>query len=437
MDPIEELSDRVAALAGRDLALSEVHQFILDAAELLAPAVPVVTGNGVWVRWGLGERTVVVAPHRFRSMLTLAVHFFNSEYTETHDYHAFKWGMADDMPFRWSMVLGERTTSVFDWWRQCGLVGYNWDYFDRQFDSVLDSLPEDLELMPPQWRREVVYRWDMSVSGLGVVTLRATHEGIEISSAATGESVMFPQGRTQGMGAVLAGLAGGAPLKKVPMLESSGFDAGPITLDGSEPEVVLREIEMIEENNNEGIRPDTDDNRRPALTFADLRARLGEPDEETVSRAYARAEHAVLPMRWGLSLGQLHAIVRQWSAGAQMDRVLMELGAVPGTYLNDEALVGKDWVAVTGRVSSEWEIVVSPDEEHAMTDNRQLAAAAWQLSQEFQDVYGSPFAGRTSSSFGFSRFFRIGDRGLAINTFLGLRVVFGSFEKLAFHSVYG
>lgn len=437
MDPIEELSDRVAALAGRDLALSEVHQFILDAAELLASAVPVVTGNGVWVRWGLGERTVVVAPHRFRSMLTLTVHFFNSEYTETHDYHAFKWGMSDDMPFRWSMVLGEHTTSVFDWWRQCGLVGYNWDYFDRQFDSVLDSLPEDLELMPPQWRREVVYRWDMSVSGLGVVTLRATHEGIEISSAATGESVMFPPGRTQGMGAVLAGLAGGAPLKKVPMLESSGFDAGPITLDGSEPEDVLREIEMIEENNNEGIRPDTDDNRRPALTFADLRARLGEPEEETVSRAYARAEHAVLPMRWGLSLGQLHAIVRQWSAGAQMDRVLMELGAVPGTSLNDEALVGKDWVAVTGRVSSEWEIVVSPDEEHAMTDNRQLAAAAWQLSQEFQDVYGSPFAGWTSSRFGFSRFFRIGDHGLAINTFLGLRVVFGSFEKLAFRSVYG
>lgn len=226
MDPIEELSDRVAALAGRDLALSEVRQFILDAAELLAPAVPVVTGNGVWVRWKLGERTVVVAPHRFRSMLTLTVHFFNSEYTETHDYHAFKWGMSDDMPFRWSMVLGERTTSVFDWWRQCGLVGYNWDYFDRQFDAVLDSLPEDLELMPPQWRREVVYRWDMSVSGLGAVTLRATHKGIEISSAATGESIMFPQGRTQGMGAVLAGLAGGAPLKKCRCLRA--VDSTPV-----------------------------------------------------------------------------------------------------------------------------------------------------------------------------------------------------------------
>ena len=96
MDPIEGLNDRVAALAGRDLALSEVHQFILDTAELLAPAVPVVTGNGMWVRWRLGEHTVVVAPHRFRSMLTLAVHFFNSEYTEKDEYHAFKWGMADD-----------------------------------------------------------------------------------------------------------------------------------------------------------------------------------------------------------------------------------------------------------------------------------------------------------------------------------------------------
>ena len=437
MDPIEELSDRVAALAGRDLALSEVHQFILDAAELLAPAVPVVTGNGVWVRWGLGERSIVIEPSTCERGLTLAVRFFNSEYTQRDEYRTFRWGDDAETPFRWSMVLGKDFASVADWCDACSRLAYNWDSFDMEFDPIFSRLPQDLELMPPQWRREVVYRWDMSVSGLGVVTLRATHEGIEISSAATGESVMFPPGRTQGMGAVLAGLAGGAPLKKVPMLESSGFDAGPITLDGSEPEDVLREIEMIEENNNEGIRPDTDDNRRPALTFADLRARLGEPEEETVSRAYARAEHAVLPMRWGLSLGQLHAIVRQWSAGAQMDRVLMELGAVPGTYLNDEALVGKDWVAVTGRVSSEWEIVVSPAEEHAMTDNRQLAAAAWQLSQEFQDVYGSPFAGWTSSSFGFSRFFRIGDRGLAINTFLGLRVVFGSFEKLAFHSVYG
>ena len=59
------------------------------------------------------------------------------------------------------------------------------------------------------------------------------------------------------------------------------------------------------------------------------------------------------------------------------------------------------------------------------------------MSHELQGVFGSPFSGRTTSDFGFSRFFQIGDRGLAINTFLGLRVALGSFEKLAFHNLYG
>ena len=78
-----------------------------------------------------------------------------------------------------------------------------------------------------------------------------------------------------------------------------------------------------------------------------------------------------------------------------------------------------------------------PAEDHAWTDERQLAAAAWQLSHELQDGYGSPFSGRTSSRFGFSRFFRIGDRGLAISTFLGLRVALGSFEDMAIHTTHG
>ena len=437
MDPIEELSDRVAALAGRDLALSEVHQFILDAAELLAPAVPVVTGNGVWVRWGLGERSIVTEPSTCERGLTLAVRFFNSEYTQRDEYQTFRWGDDAETPFRWSMVLGKDFASVADWCDACSRLAYNWDSFDMEFDPIFSRLPQDLELMPPQWRREVVYRWDMSVSGLGVVTLRATHEGIEISSAATGESVVFPPGRTEGMGAVLAGLAGGAPLKTVPMLEDHGIDCGPISLASDEPEVVLWQIESNERDNDEGIRPDTDDNRRPALTFADLRARLAEPEEETVPRTYARAEHTVLPMRWGLSLGQLRSIVEQWSAGARMNRVLKRMGAVPGTYLDDEALVGQDWVALPGRNSSDWEVIVSPAEDHAWTDDRQLAAAAWQLSHELQGVFGSPFSGRTTSDFGFSRFFQIGDRGLAINTFLGLRVALGSFEDMAIHTTYG
>lgn len=125
MDPIEELSDRVAALAGRDLALSEVHQFILDAAELLAPAVPVVTGNGVWVRWGLGERSIVIEPSTCERGLTLAVRFFNSEYTQRDEYRTFRWGDDAETPFRWSMVLGKDFASVADWCDACSRLAYN------------------------------------------------------------------------------------------------------------------------------------------------------------------------------------------------------------------------------------------------------------------------------------------------------------------------
>ena len=40
MDPIERVSDAVAALVGRDLTLEDAHQFLLDAAKLWHPLVP-------------------------------------------------------------------------------------------------------------------------------------------------------------------------------------------------------------------------------------------------------------------------------------------------------------------------------------------------------------------------------------------------------------
>ena len=57
MDPIERVSDAVAALVGRDLTLEDAHQFLLDAAKLVAPARPVIVGGGTCgseVRWRLG-----------------------------------------------------------------------------------------------------------------------------------------------------------------------------------------------------------------------------------------------------------------------------------------------------------------------------------------------------------------------------------------------
>ena len=64
MDPIERVSNSVAALAGRDLTLEDYHQFLLDAAALLTPAHPVIVGGGRYgseVRWRVGGRTLAIS----------------------------------------------------------------------------------------------------------------------------------------------------------------------------------------------------------------------------------------------------------------------------------------------------------------------------------------------------------------------------------------
>ena len=58
MDPIERVSNSVAALAGRDLTLEDYHQFLLDAAALLTPAHPVIVGGG---RYGSEVRCFIVS----------------------------------------------------------------------------------------------------------------------------------------------------------------------------------------------------------------------------------------------------------------------------------------------------------------------------------------------------------------------------------------
>ena len=46
MDPIERVSNSVAALAGRDLTLEDYHQFLLDAAAPPRPPRPLILGGG-------------------------------------------------------------------------------------------------------------------------------------------------------------------------------------------------------------------------------------------------------------------------------------------------------------------------------------------------------------------------------------------------------
>lgn len=45
MDPIERVSDAVAALAGRDMTREDCHQFILEAAQMMEPVKPIIIGG--------------------------------------------------------------------------------------------------------------------------------------------------------------------------------------------------------------------------------------------------------------------------------------------------------------------------------------------------------------------------------------------------------
>lgn len=235
-----------------------------------------------------------------------------------------------------------------------------------------------------------------------------------------------------GIGRILAGLAGGAPLRDVRFLESRGFAAGPTSLTGRDTPDLLEQIAWMEQHNWDEFAPDNEHNKRPALTFDDLRTAvaLAEADADEKPRPRTTRDNAS-PMRAGLTTQHLQWIAQQWLGGASVsDLLTRELGGTPGTYLNEQAIVGTDWVAYQPEHNGEWAIIVSPAEGETWTDDQALAGAAWELSGALKAMVGAPFAGQTTSHFVYTRFFAAGERALAVDTLLGLRLRLGTFEEM-------
>lgn len=434
MDPIERVSDAVAALAGCDLTLEDYHQFLLDAAALLAPARPVIVGggrHGSEARWRVDGRTLAISGGDRPDMPLVSVSFVDTEHAEDEEFREVKWGLIQDTPFHWAIFLGPETPEDV-WAKRCGCLCYNWELFDEVFDPVFRSLPHDLAKLPPAWRPQIVYQWDMSVTALGVVTVRATVDGVQISSDVTGDSVTLPPGFQMGIGRILAGLAQGAPLRDVRFLESRGFSIGPTSLTGRETPELLQQIAWMEEHNWDELGPDTEHNRCPGLTFDELRTAValaaGDTEEEPRPRT-TRDNPA--PMRAGLTTEQLQWLVQQWLGGAPIaDLLTRGLGGENGTYLTKQAIVGTDWAAYQPEHNGEWAIIVSPAEGEEWNDDQQVAGAAWQLCTTLTNMVGPAFAGRTTSHFAYTRFFAAGERALAVDTLLGLRLRLGTFEEM-------
>ena len=443
VNPEAQVADRVASLMGTTLTEADVHRFLLDAADILGTESFAAYGPDLRFRWRLGERVVEIEPdyRPLRDEYELTVDSYNPTYPiDTDEYQSFKWGEAEDYPYLWTVELGREPVS--DWGPGEAYV-VNWEMFEETTAKTLGGLPDNLALMPPQWRRPFTLRWDMGASDLGLVSFTGTAEGLTVTVESTGEQVLIPRNllgseRSQiSMRDVVAGLAGGRPLMDIRFAGSEGFgDYGLIAASpsGDEDDMERDEIEFL-------LKDREQDSLGPAMTMDELR-RLAASTPTPSGPAQPAVNWQVVPMRIGLSIPQTLSVVEQVLDGAAIKNVLKRLGGRPGIRLDRPILRGDGWLAEKSRFSGIWgiEVVTAPegDEEARLCfDERHVADYTWRIAQALEQHYGFPYGIRTTNDGFLMRLFQVGDHGVKVTSgFSKVEVEIDSFQTLL-ENTYG
>ncbi|WP_314307762.1 hypothetical protein [Actinomyces johnsonii] len=315
--------------------------------------------------------------------------------------------------------------------------------FEETTAKTLGGLPDNLALMPPQWRRPFTLRWDMGASDLGLVSFTGTAEGLTVTVESTGEQVLIPRNllgseRSQiSMRDVAAGLAGGRPLMDIRFAGSEGFgDYGLIAASpsGDEDDMERDEIEFL-------LKDREQDSLGPAMTMDELR-RLAASTPTPSGPAQPAVNWQVVPMRIGLSIPQTLSVVEQVLDGAAIKNVLKRLGGRPGIRLDRPILRGDGWLAEKSRFSGIWgiEVVTAPegDEEARLCfDERHVADYTWRIAQALEQHYGFPYGIRTTNDGFLMRLFQVGDHGVKVTSgFSKVEVEIDSFQTLL-ENTYG
>ena len=441
--PEVEMSNRVASLMGTALTEADVHRFLLDAADILGTESFAVYGPDLFFRWRVGERIIEIEPdyRPLRDEYELTVNSYNPTYPiDTDEFQSFKWGEAEDYPYLWTVELGREPVS--DWGPGEAYV-VNWEMFEETTAKTLGGLPDNLALMPPQWRRPFTLRWDMGAAGLGLVSFTGTVEGLTVTVESTGEEVLIPRNllgseRSQiSMRDVVAGLAGGRPLMDIRFTGSEGFgDYGLIAASpsGDENDMERDDIEFLLEDRGK-------DSPRPAMTMDELR-RLAASTPAPTGPDRPPVNWQVVPMRIGLSIPQILSVVEQVLDGAAITSVLKRLGGRPGIRLDRPILRGDGWLAEKSRFSDTWgiEVVTKPEgdeEERLRFDDRHVADYTWRIAQALEQRYGFPYGIRTTNDGFLMRLFQVGDHGVEVTSgFSKVEVEIDSFRTLLENS-YG
>lgn len=201
VNPEVEMFNRVAALMGTTLTEADVHRFLLEAAEFLGEGSLSMYGPNVFFRWQLGERVIEIEPgyRPWGEEYSLTVDSYNRGFPiDTQERLIYKYGDADLYPYLWRVDLGGEVT---DWWGPGEAYVVNWELFEETTAKTLGGLPNDMALMPPQWRRPFTFRWDMGESGLGLVSFTGTVDGLMVTAETTGDQVLIPRDLLRSEGA--------------------------------------------------------------------------------------------------------------------------------------------------------------------------------------------------------------------------------------------
>ena len=437
-NPEVEVADRVASLMGTTLTEADVHRFLLDAADILGTESFAVYGPDLFFRWRLGERIVEIEPdyRPLRDEYELTVNSYNPTYPiDTDEYQSFKWGEAEDYPYLWTVELGREPVS--DWGPGEAYV-VNWEMFGQTTAKTLGGLPDNLALMPPQWRRPFTLRWDMGAAGLGLVSFTGTAEGLTVTVEATGEQVLIPRNllgseRSQiSMRDVAAGLAGGRPLMDIRFAGSEGFgDYGLIAASpsGDEDDMDKDDIEFLLEDRGR-------DEPGRAMTMDELRRRitaLAATGTSNQPSLQPRVEWEIVPMRIGLTIPQILSIVEQVLDGTAVKRVLRRLGGRLSIRKLCPVLRGDGWLAERSHFTGIWsiEVVTKPKGKRLRFDHRHTADYARRIAQALEQRYGFPYGMRTSNDGFLMRLFQVGDHGVKVTSgFSKVEVEIDSFQTL-------
>ena len=437
-NPEVEMADRVASLLGTALTEADVHRFLLDAAGILGTESFAVYGPDLFFRWRLGERIVEIEPdyRPLRDEYELTVNSYNPTYPiDTDEYQSFKWGEAEDYPYLWTVELGREPVS--DWGPGEAYI-VNWEMFGQTTAKTLGGLPDNLALMPPQWRRPFSLRWDMGESGLGIVSFTGSVEGLTVTVESTGDQVLIPRDLLDSersrisMRDVVAGLAGGRPLMDIRFAGSEGFgDYGLIAASpsGDEDDMDKDDIEFLLEDRGR-------DEPGRAMTMDDLRRRIAALAATGTSNQPSlqpRVEWEIVPMRIGLTIPQILSIVEQVLDGTAVKRVLRQLGGRPSIRELCPVLRGDDWLAERSCFTGIWsiEVVTKPKGKRLRFDERHTADYARRIAQALERRYGFPYGIRTTNNGLLMRLFQVGDHGVKVTSgFSKVEVEIDSFQTL-------